>query len=334
MAGSENQKFKLLYLYRILMEETDEEHVLTTPQLIEKLAAKGIKAERKSIYADLAALRDEFGVDIIDVGRGGHYVGSRTFEFPEVRLLADSVLSSRFITERKTVELVEKLKTLASEHQAKQLTGRMFVADRVKSMNSSVYYSVDTIASAIDAGCKVSFKYYGYDAKKEKQYHHGGNAIEVSPYDLVWDNEYYYLVAYDGADQKIKHYRIDRLERIRVLDKEKREGADAYKKANVRSYSKRMFSMFSGEEQAVTLRFADHLANVIIDRFGKDVILAPDGEGHSRVSVTVFISPQFYGWLFGLGPDIEVLAPKAVRDAYAQKLSEVLGAYGTQGEPL
>ena len=141
-------------------------------------------------------------------------------------------------------------------------------------------------------------------------------------------------MAYDGADQKIKHYRIDRMEWIKVLDKEKREGADAYKKANVRSYSKRMFSMFSGEQQSVTLRFADHLANVIIDRFGKDVILAPDGEGYSKVNVTVFISPQFYGWLFGLGPDIEVLAPKTVRDAYAQKLAEVLGAYSSQEKPL
>ena len=330
MAGSENQKFKLLYLYQILVEETDEDHVLTTPQLIEKLAAKGVRAERKSIYADLAALKEEFGLDIIDVGRGGHYVGSRTFEFPEVRLLADSVLSSRFITERKTVELVEKLKTLASTHQAKQLTGRMFVADRVKSMNSSVYYSVDTIASAIDAGCKVSFRYYGYDAKKEKRYHHDGQAIEVSPYDLVWDNEYYYLVAYDGADRKIKHYRIDRMERIRVLEKEKRDGAKAYKEADVRSYSKRMFSMFSGEEQQVTLRFSDHFANVVIDRFGKDVILAPDGEGHFRVSVTVFVSPQFFAWLFGLGTDAEILAPKAVREAYAEKLSEVFRQYGQQ----
>ena len=330
MAGSENQKYKLLYLYQILMEETDEDHVLSTPQLIEKLAAKGIKAERKSIYADLAALKDEFGVDVIDVGRGGHYIGSRTFEFPEVKLLADSVLSSRFITERKTVELVEKLKTLASSHQAKQISGRMFVADRVKSMNSSVYYSVDTIASAIDAGCKVSFKYYGYDAKKEKQYHHDGQAVAVSPYDLVWDNEYYYLVAYDSADQKIKHYRIDRMEWIKVLEKEKREGADAYKKADVRSYSKRMFSMFSGEEQSVTLRFADKLANVVIDRFGKDVILAPDGGGHFRVNVKVFVSPQFYGWLFGLGSDAEILAPQKVRDDYAAMLAGVLGQYRTE----
>ena len=330
MAGSENQKFKLLYLYQILMEETDEEHALTTPQLIEKLAAKGIKAERKSIYADLTALKEEFGVDIIDVGRGGHYIGSRTFEFPEVKLLADSVLSSRFITERKTVELVEKLKTLASSHQAKQLTGRMFVADRVKSMNSSVYYSVDTIASAIEAGCKVSFKYFGYDAKKEKQYHHDGQAVSVSPYDLVWDNEYYYLVAYDSADQKIKHYRIDRMERIKVLEKEKREGAKEYKDADVRSYSKRMFSMFSGEEQQVTLRFAERLANVVIDRFGKDVILAPDGEGFFRVSVTVFCSPQFFAWLFGLGSGVQILAPETVKKDYVQTLRDVLGQYGTE----
>ena len=327
MAGSENQKYKLLYLYKILMEETDEDHVLTTPQLIEKLAAKGIRAERKSIYADLEALRNEFGVDIVDVGRGGHYVGQRTFEFPEVKLLADSVLSSRFITERKTVELVEKLKTLASTHQARQLTGRMFVADRVKSMNSSVYYSVDTIASAIDSGCKVSFRYFTFNAAKEKQYHHDGQAVSVSPYDLVWDNEYYYLIAYDGADRKIKHYRIDRMERIKVLGNEKREGADLYDKADVRSYSKRMFSMFAGEETAVTLRFADKLAAVCIDRFGKDVIVSPDGEGHSRVNVRVFVSPQFYGWLFGLGPDVQILAPEAVRTEYTKRLKEVQAQY-------
>ena len=327
MAGSENQKFKLLYLYRILMEETDEEHVLTTPQLIEKLAARGIKAERKSIYADLQALKDEFGVDIVDVGRGGHYIGSRTFEFPEVKLLADSVLSSRFITERKTVELVEKLRTLASVHQGKQLTGRMFVADRVKAMNGSVYYSVDTIASAIAAGCKVSFRYFTYNAAKEKQYHHGGATVSVSPYDLVWDNEYYYLVAYDGADRKIKHYRIDRMERIRVLEKEKREGVDLYDKADVRSYSKRMFSMFSGEETSVTLRFADKLAGVILDRFGKDVIFSPDGEGFSRVSVTVSVSPQFYGWLFGLGEDVQILAPESVREGYRSQLMRVQAQY-------
>lgn len=327
MAGSENQKYKLLYLYQILMEETDEEHVLTTPQLIRKLADKGIKAERKSIYADLAALRDEFGVDVVDVGRGGHYIGSRTFEFPEVKLLADSVLSSRFITEKKTVELVNKLKTLASVHQAKQISGRMFVADRVKAMNSSVFYSVDTIASAIDADCRVSFKYFAYNAAKEKQYHHGGQTVTVSPYELIWDNEYYYLVAYDGADQKIKHYRIDRMERIRVQTGEKREGADLYDKANVRSYSKRMFSMFSGRETSVTLRFADKLAGVVIDRFGKDVIPAPDGEGYFRVSVTVSVSPQFYGWLFGLGADAQILAPKSVQDEFREQLAAVAARY-------
>ena len=225
---------------------------------------------------------------------------------------------------------LEKLKTLASSHQAKQLTGRMFVADRVKSMNSSVYYSVDTIASAIDAGCKVSFRYFGYDAKKEKQYHHDGQAVSVSPYDLVWDNEYYYLVAYDGADQKIKHYRIDRMERIKVLEKEKRDGAKEYQAADVRSYSKRMFSMFSGKEQQVTLRFADKLANVVIDRFGKDVILAPDGEGYFRVSVTVFCSPQFFAWLFGLGSGVQILAPETVKQDYVQTLWDVLGQYGTE----
>ena len=327
MAGSENQKYKLMHLYRILMEETDEEHVLTTPQLIEKQAQRGIKAARKSIYADLDALRDEFGVDVVDVGRGGHYIGSRTFEYPEVKLLADSVLSSRFITERKTVELVEKLRTLASSHQGKQLTGRMFVADRVKSMNSSVYYSVDTIASAIEAGCKVSFKYFTYNAAKEKQYHHGGQNIPVSPYDLVWDNEYYYLVAYDGRDEKIKHYRIDRMEWIRVLKNEKREGADRYAQADVRSYSKRMFSMFSGQEQKVTLQFANKLAGVVIDRFGTDVFLAPKNEDSFEVSVTVSVSPQFYGWLFGLGKDVRILAPAGVREEYLAMLQGVTAQY-------
>ena len=327
MAGTENQKYKLFYLYRILMEETDEDHVLTTPQLIQKLEEKGIKAERKSIYADLDALRREFGVDIIDVGRGGHYVGERTFQFPEVKLLADSVLSSRFITEEKTVELVQKLRTLSSRHQAKQLTDRMFVADRVKAMNRSVYYSVDTIASAIDAGCKVSFRYFSYDASKQKQYHHGGEHIPVSPYDLVWDNEYYYLVAYDGAEQKIKHYRVDRMEQIQVLEDDPREGEDVYAKANVRSYSKRMFSMFSGEETVVTMRFANSLAGVVIDRFGQDVILAPDGEGHFRFSAAVSVSPQFYGWLFGLGPDAVILAPEDVRSGYADMLRDIAKAY-------
>ncbi|MBR4143072.1 MAG: WYL domain-containing protein, partial [Firmicutes bacterium] len=145
-----------------------------------------------------------------------------------------------------------------------------------------------------------------------------------------WDNEYYYLVAYDGADRKIKHYRIDRMERIKVLEKEKREGAKEYKDADVRSYSKRMFSMFSGEEQQVTLRFAERLANVVIDRFGKDVILAPDGEGFFRVSVTVFCSPQFFAWLFGLGSGVQILAPETVKRDYVQTLRDVLGQYGTE----
>ncbi|MCR4804777.1 MAG: WYL domain-containing protein [Clostridia bacterium] len=328
MAGSENQKLKLLHLYKILLEETDEDHPLTTPQILERLAAKGIRAERKSIYADLDALQEVFDVDIVRSGRKGCYIASRDFDLAELKMMTDSVLSSRFITQTRTTELVEKIRGLASRYQRRQLTGRLYVADRVKSMNASVYNSVDTIASAISGDRKISFRYFTYDWRKEKQYHHDGEQIVVSPFELVWDNEFYYLVAFADGTKSLRHYRVDRMENIRTQTKQPREGREAFAGAKVQTYSKRMFSMYSGEEVNVTLRFANQLSGVVIDRFGKDVILAPDGEGHFRMSATVAVSPQFYGWLFGLGADAQILAPADVREAYKDMLARVAAQYG------
>ncbi len=328
MARSQKQKLKLLYLMRYLLQNSDEAHPVGIAQMVEMLAAHGILAERKSLYGDLEALR-EYGLDVVQTrGRTvGYYVGTRDFELPELKLLVDSVQSSKFITQRKTLALIRKIEGLCSVHDAAALQRQVYVRNRVKSMNESVYYNVDEISSAIAADKKIRFLYFEYTVKKERRYRRDGAFYELSPYALMWDDENYYMLAYDAGTETIRHYRVDKMAQISTLECF-RDGREAFRKLDMSAYSKRVFGMFAGEAETVRLRFADHLAGAVIDRFGRDVMLVREDDGHFSVSVEAVVSPQFYAWVFGFGAEAEILSPAPVREGMAAMARGVLDLYG------
>lgn len=327
MAKSSNQKLKLLYLLRYLMQHSDEAHPVSMAQIIEELARNGISAERKSVYDDVEALR-LFGVDIVQLKgkNGGYYIGEREFELPELKLLVDSVQSSKFITQDKTHKLIKKIESLASLYDGQLLQRQVFVTNRVKSMNESIYYAVDVISDAITQNKKIRYQYFEYTVDKEKKLRHDGAFYEVSPFALIWDDENYYMLAWDSAAEKMKHYRVDKMQKVSLADGE-REGLADFEKTDMSAYTKTVFGMFGGEEQKVKLRFSNHLVGAVLDRFGRDTIIIKDGDEHFTVTVTVVVSPQFFGWVFGFGKDVEIISPEEVRTEMKKQAEEICRNY-------
>ena len=324
MAKSANQKLKLLILKDYLLRSSDEKHPVTIPQIIEELGRYDIKAERKSLYDDLEALR-VYGLDIVQ-SRGNYYVGQRNFETPELKLLVDSIQSSKFITEKKTMSLIKKLEELASMYDAQLLERQVYVRNRVKSMNESVYYNVDSIADSINQDHAIRFKYFEYTVTKERRIRRNGDWYVVSPFALMWDDENYYMVAWDANAGSLKHYRVDKMLEITAL-KDAREGKEAFAEVDMAAYAKKTFGMFTGQDRSVRLRFKNILAGTVFDRFGRDVMLIPDGEDHFVVTLDVAVSPQFYSWLFGFGTDVEILSPDDIRERAADLAQQIADQY-------
>jgi len=323
MPKSAGQKLKLLYLMRILLTHTDESHMLSLNELIAKLAELGVSVERKTVYDDIESLR-HFGLDVVmenDKNVYGYYVASRDFELPELKLLADAVQSSKFITEKKSMELIRKLEGLVSVYDAGKLRRQVFIRNRVKSMNESIYYSVDALHEAIAEGKKVRFIYFDYNVQKKQVFRRDGLPYVASPAALTWNEENYYLIAYSDDREGLSHFRVDRMSGVKKLDEPRNKEAAGFKLAE---YSKKVFGMFGGEETGVKLRVDNHLTGAIIDRFGKDVILAPDGETHFTVQARVALSPVFYGWLFQFGDLCEVLFPQSLKDELKRRAEEML----------
>ena len=309
----ENQKLKMLYLVQLFSRETDDTHKLTMPEIISKLAADGVNADRKTLYQDFEELR-RFGFDIISEKDGRnfyYYLGSRDFELPELKLLVDSVQSSKFITDKKSGQLIKKLESLVSRYEGSQLHRQVIIAGRVKTMNESIYYNVDKIHAAIGADRQIRFKYFDWNLKKEMEPRYGGKWYQLSPWALMWDDEKYYLVAYDSKHETIIHYRVDKMTQIGILD-EKREGHEAFSKFNIAHYTNTLFGMYAGDETKVTIEAENRLVSVFIDRFGKDIIIAPVDEGHFRTTVTVAVSNQFFGWIMAIDGDVKIVAPDSV----------------------
>lgn len=327
MPKSENQKQKLLYIAQYLMENTDENHAVSTPQLIEYLNSQGIKAERKSIYNDIDTLND-FGMDIIrsDEHRGGYMLASRPFELAEVKLLVDLVQSSKFITEKKSRELIGKLETLTSKYDAKAMQRQVEIMGRSKTHNETIYYNVDIIHTAIHKNVKIRFRYFDWDINKKMQLRHDGAWYEVSPWKLTWDDENYYLMAFDEKADEIHFYRVDKIVDI-ALTEEVRDGKEAFEHMDMAEFSKKTFGMFAGNEKTVRLRGETSLTGVIIDTFGTDVALRADGENHFIARADVVVSSQFFGWLAGLGARVEILSPEDVREEYKDYLANIISQY-------
>ncbi len=308
-----NQKFKLYRLGEIMLEMTDEEHYITMPEILAALEKYEIHADRKTIYNDLRDL-EVLGIEVEGepVGKGYHYhVVNRPFELPELKLLVDAIQSSKFITERKTNTLIKKLEKLLSKYEAMQLQRQVFVTGRIKTMNESIYYTVDAIHNAISENRKIYFHYFQWNVKKEMELRRDGEYYHISPWGLSWDDENYYLIGYDSETEQIKHYRVDKMLHIQMSE-EKREGKEHFKKLDLAEYAKKSFGMFRGEEYQVKLRVENQLAGVIIDRFGKDVMLIPADENHFTVNVNVHVSKQFLAWVISIGEGIEILSPEEV----------------------
>ena len=320
----ENQKLKMLYLVKLFSTETDEDHALTMPEIIDKLAACGVNADRKTLYQDFEELR-RFGLDIIAEHEGRnhyYYLGSRDFELPELKLLVDSVQSAKFITDKKSSQLIKKLESLVSKHEGSKLHRQVVIAGRVKTMNESIYYNVDKIHEAIASDKQIRFKYFQWNLNKEMELRHDGRWYQASPWALMWDDEKYYLAVYDSKYENITHYRVDKMLSIEILD-EKREGRKEFEAINIPRYSNMMFGMFGGEETKVTLEAENDMISVMIDRFGKDIIIAPISDTHFRTTVTVAVSNHFLGWIMSLEGDVRIVAPDPVvqqmKDAIARQ---------------
>ena len=329
MAKGENQKLKMLYLAKIFHEETDEEHGLTMPQIIARLADCDVKADRKTLYADFEELR-RFGLDIISQheGHNTYYsLASREFELPELKLLVDSVQAAKFITDRKSRELIAKLEGLVSSWQASQLHRQVIIAGRVKTMNESIYYNIDKLHTAINGNFQIRFQYSQWTVNKEMALRRNGKWYQVSPWCLTWDDENYYLVAYDPSDDKLKHYRVDKMQRIAVTG-EPREGREHVESFDMARYAKSVFGMFGGEETAVTLEGENHMVGVLIDRFGKDILLVPADDEHFEAKVNVAVSAQFFGWIMALGDGIRITGPKPVVEKMKAEARRLAARYG------
>lgn len=330
MAKGKHQKFKLYRLAQIMLEKTDEEHYITMPEIMEELAAYEITADRKSIYADLRDL-EELGIEVEGEPTGNRYhyhVINRPFELPELKLLVDAIQSSKFITERKTNALIRKLEKLVSQYDASKLQRQVYVSGRIKTMNESIYYTVDAIHNAISENRKIRFQYFQWNVKKEMELRHGGAWYHISPWGLSWDDENYYLVGYDGAAEQIKHYRVDKMLKIQMSEEE-REGKEWFRKLDMADYAKKSFGMFGGKEQEVTLLADNSLAGVIIDRFGKDVMLIPQDEKQFTVHVKVHVSRQFLGWVFSLGEQVKITGPEEVVEEMRQEVKRLMSQYHT-----
>lgn len=325
MPRSTNQKLKLLCLWKILWERTDEDHPMTVPELIRELEKWDIKAERKSIYDDMEALRF-FGLDVQNrKGKDpGWFLGERNFQLAELKLLVDAVQSSRFISQRKSGALIAKLESLASIYQARQLQRQVYVERRAKTMNESVYYTIDKLHTAIANRKSVSFKYFEYNVHKERVFRREGKRYNVSPAGLIWDNENYYLAGYDHRSKEMRHYRVDKMAEL-AMTCLPAEGIGG--DFDIASYAQKHFGMFSGREGMVTLRCRNELVGVVLDRFGREVVLVPDGEAHFTVTVRAVVSPQFLGWVFGLGAGVEIKGPDWASEMLKNQLSAVERLY-------
>ena len=326
MASQVSQKLRLLVLRDYLTENSDEDHPVSLADMIAHLHERGIEAERKTLYSDLQLLMD-YGLDLIRTRMPNngirYYVASRDFELPELKLLVDSVQSSKFITERKTKTLIGKLENLGTVHQARELQRQVIVSGRVKNMNESVFYNVDGLSSAITNDHSVTFKYYEFNLKKERQFRRGGALYHVSPFALILDNENYYLLGFDEDDGIMKHFRVDKISFLSETGN-RRNGKDAFKGTDLSRYTARVFGMYHGETRQVRLIFANHLVGAVVDHFGKDVRITIEDDEHFSFLADVSVSPQFFGWVLSFGKEASILEPADVREAYLKHIREAL----------
>lgn len=315
------QKTKLFHLLHILYQDTDDDHCLSVPELVERLKGLGVSVERKSIYSDIETLR-ALGYDVDLFHNKGYRLLGRMFELAELKLLVDAVQSSRFIPANKSGELIGKLEKLASRYEAQSLQRQVFVARRVKSMNKSIFVNIDNIHQAVSQKRQITFRYFKHDRQRQRVYRHGGRLYRVSPFTLLRSNDNYYLIAYDDVHGEIRHYRVDKMDTIQITDL-RCLGEEAYQSLDLGAYERIHFGMFRGRIANVELYCENDMADILIDRFGDSVHMAEEDSQHFTASVRLAVSPQFYGWLCGLGEFATLVGPDWVVEGYRNHLDQV-----------
>jgi len=328
MARASNQKMKIVYVMQLFLDKTDESHFITMNDIIKFLRNKDIKAERKSIYSDIEALRN-YGYDIEGFQNKGtffYHLVNRKFELAELKLLVDAVQSSKFITAKKSNDLIKKIESFASNHEAKELQRQVYVTNRIKTMNESIYYNVDNLHKAINSNSQITFKYAQWTINKKTKFKRDGALYKVSPWALMWDNENYYMVAYESENEKIKHFRVDKMFYI-TLTNEARDGKEQFKMFDMAVYAKKMFGMFGGIEEKVTLECNNDLVGVIIDRFGKEITIIQLDEEHFTINVDIEVSQQFLAWVIGLGSGAKIILPLSVVEMMKEEAKRLMRQY-------
>ena len=326
MAKRENQKQKLFRLLEILMRETDEDHGISMNDIISRLGEYGISAERKSIYDDFLTLEElGFYVSHTATKPPKYKLENKIFELAELKMLVDAVQSSRFITAKKSREIIGKLELFAGSHRSRELSRQVYVEDRIKTVNPSSIYSIDSIHAAINDDKKLSFKYFDYDGEKKKVFRHCGKPYIVSPCALLWDDEKYYLVAYDEEAEIIKNFRVDKMQdtALLTLPRSRGENVDNFNPAD---YSKKIFGMYGGREELVTIECREKLAGPVIDRFGTDPVFTKTDFGF-KFSMRIMVSPTFFAWVLGFGEDMRIIAPNSVKEEFCDNLRKISSNY-------
>lgn len=332
MAKTRDQKKKLLFVYKILMEQTDENHPMNTAQLIDALEKYDIYAERKSIYTDIDALK-AYGCDILNKSTrpAGYYVASRDFEEIELKLLVDTVQASKFMTKKQSKTIIDKLKQLTNQYESAKLEQRnVNLSEPLKQTNNNSFHIVDYIHEGIHTNQSVTFQYFDWDVKGKYVARHGGKIYNVSPYSLTFDSDKYYLIGYDNDSQSIRNYRVDKISGIELSGKE-REGKQEFQNFDLPKYNRQTFGMFNGNVDNVIIQFEEGLCGVMIDRFGTKSVMRPlmtsdkyYGVLHAQINVEVAISKQFFGWLAGLEGKAIIIGPEKHKKAYQDHLQSVL----------
>ena len=323
-----DDKLKILYLMKMLLDETDPEHPMNASEIADKMNRRYnyTTYNRKTVYSDIERLRT-FGLSIGQTkgANFGYFIKDRVFSLAELKLMVDAVQSSKFITKGKSVELIRKLETLTSEHNARFLKREVYIRNRIKSSNDSIYNNVDAIHSAINDNRQIQFQYFEWTVEKSLVPRKSGEFYIISPWALTWDDENYYMVGYDAEAEMIKHYRVDKMKKTRETDKI-RQGRELFMNFDLAAFARKTFGMFGGEEKELTLECENQLVGVVIDRFGQDIILVPSGDGHFRTNVTVAVSPHLFGWLAAVGKGIQIAWPEDIRNEYREYLQEVVNA--------
>lgn len=299
---------RILLVLKYLRENTDIEHPATIRDIIEYLSQNGYSVTRKTVTSDINDLIS-FGVDI-DCQRSTqnrYFLDVRVFELAEVKLLVDAVQSSRFITTKKSKQLIEKLSTFVGPHQGEILHRQLYVDTRVKANNEGIYYLVDNIHTAIRERKKVTFQYLEYTQNKEKVLKHNGYTYSFSPFALIWNDDCYYAIGFSDKHSKIAKFRVDRMVGLTITEQVAEKKPEDF---DVSDYFSQVFSMYEGKEQDVILRCDNDLMKHIVDRFGEKVYTAPLDDKHFCAKVTVSLSQTFYGWVFSFGGKMKIASPE------------------------